>query len=332
MLNKFKVGLLVAASLGVASASAAPAVNNTVDEHIIAAKTAAGFDFTGTFMRLCVEPRSALNNETGVAPPAPAQAAAQTIPDRSTWYARPVKMYDNLIWLGEKGHNSWALVDPKGIIIIDTLYNYASEAEIVDGLKAMHLDPAQIKYVIISHGHGDHDEGAKLLLDRFHAHVIAGAADWDLMAATAMAGGVPARDMVATEGQKVTVGDTSLTIYLTPGHTEGTLSYIFQVKDHGQPVTVAYSGGTAYNFPFTRDNFNRYAAAQAKFSKIAADAGASVLMSNHNEFDNAYTKSLELAARQKGDPHPMDVGTAGVARYFTVTAECTKAVLARIYP
>ena len=48
-------------------------------------------------------------------------------------------------------------VGADGIILIDTLYNYASEPEIVDGLTKLGLDPATVKYVIVSHGHGDHD-------------------------------------------------------------------------------------------------------------------------------------------------------------------------------
>jgi metallo-beta-lactamase class B len=44
------------------------------------------------------------------------------------------------------------------------------------------------------------------------------------------------------------IGGSTVTIWLTPGHTPGTLSYTFQVLDRGRPVNVAYSGGTAFNF------------------------------------------------------------------------------------
>ena len=59
------------------------------------------------------------------------------------------------------------------------------------------------------------------------------------------AGGVPTRDIaVGPEGSKLTLGDTTIEIVATPGHTPGTLSYVFPVKDQGRTVTVAYSGGT----------------------------------------------------------------------------------------
>jgi metallo-beta-lactamase class B len=53
--------------------------------------------------------------------------------------------------------------------------------EVADGLKKLGLDPAQIKYVIVSHGHSDHAAGAKYLQDIYKARVLLSAADWDLL-------------------------------------------------------------------------------------------------------------------------------------------------------
>ena len=59
------------------------------------------------------------------------------------------------------------------------------------------------------------------------------------------AGGVPTRDMVVgPAGMKLPLGDTTIDIVSTPGHTPGTLSYVFPVKEQGRTVMVAYSGGT----------------------------------------------------------------------------------------
>jgi metallo-beta-lactamase class B len=57
----------------------------------------------------------------------------------------------------------------------------------------------------------------------------------------------------------------------------------------------------------------------------AAESNATILMSNHSEFDNAVTKIKILAARKPGEPHPFDLGKEAVARYFTVTGECAQA-------
>jgi metallo-beta-lactamase class B len=204
------------------------------------------------------------------------------------------------------------------------MYNYAAETEIVGGLKKLGLDPATIKYVIVSHGHGDHDEGAKLLQDKYGAHVIMDAADWDaIIKANNMPGGVPKRDMEATDGQKLTLGDTTITILKTPGHTLGTLSYLIPVADHGKPLTVAYSGGMGFNFPRSPERFDTYIASAKKFGDAAKAAGASIVFSNHSMYDLAWTRSR--VARKPGEPSPFVVGEEAVGRYFTVLSECAMA-------
>src|SRR4029453_2619886 len=99
---------------------------------------------------------------------------------------------------------------------------------------------------------------------------------------------------------KVTLGGTTVTTWLTPGHTPGTISYTFTVLDRGRPVHVAYSGGTAFNFvnntpdPGIR-NFQTYIDSQKHMAETAKATGATVLLSNHSEFDNAITKNRMLA-------------------------------------
>jgi metallo-beta-lactamase class B len=88
---------------------------------------------------------------------------------------------------------------------------------------------------------------------------------------------------------------------------------------------VAYSGGTAFNFPSTAPNFVTYIKSQGKIAAAAAASNAAILMSNHTEFDNAVPKIKMLAGRKPGEPHPFDLGKEAVARYFTVTTECAQA-------
>src|ERR1700674_1266468 len=292
---------------------------DAIDTHLIAARNAAGFDFTGTLARLCVAPVAVPETLRDVAPgPAPA---------RDTWFIEPAKVFDNLYFVGSKIHSSWALTSSEGIILIDTLWTYNSEEEIVGGLKKLGFDPAKVKYVIISHAHPDHVGGAKLMQDRYHSRIVMGGPDWDSIekSVNGYPGGKPKRDIVAGDGQKITLGDTAVAIIATPGHTPGTLSMIFTVKDNGKPITVAYSGGTAFNFPSTTANFDAYIKSQTKMAAAAAAANATVFMSNHSEFDYATTKIRMLASRKPGEPHPFEVGKEAVARYFMVTGECAQA-------
>ena len=306
--------LAIMAGLGAADALAQPA--NTVDAHLAAAKAAAGFDFAGTLVRLCVAPQTAPGRDVA---PGPA-------PDRATWVTEPAKVFDNLYFVGTKFHSAWALTSSDGIILIDTLYEYASEEAIVGGLKKLGLDPAAVKYVIISHAHGDHVGGAKLMQERFGARIVMGGPDWDAIekSVNQYPNGRPKRDIVAADDQQITLGDASVALVLTPGHTPGTLSMLFEVKDGGRPLMVAYSGGTAFNFVNDVPHFDTYIASQRKMAERAGIRNATVLMSNHSEFDNAVTKIKTLAARKAGEPHPFELGREAVQRYFKVTDECAQ--------
>jgi len=313
---KFNIGAaVIVAGFSVTGASAQPAANG-IEPHLAAAKAAAGFDFTGLLARICVAPQTGPGRDVA---PGPA-------PERTTWLTEPAKVFDNLYFVGTKFHSSWALTTGEGIILIDTLYEYASDEAIVTGLRKLGLDPATVKYVIISHAHGDHVGGAKLMQDRFGSRIVMGGPDWDSIekSVNQYPNGKPKRDIVAADGQKITLGNTSVTLVLTPGHTPGTVSMLFEVRDNGTPLMVAYSGGTAFNFPNDVPHFETYINSQRKMAALAATANATVLMSNHSEFDNAVTKIKMLAARESGEPHPFDLGRNAVARYFKVSDECAQ--------
>ena len=201
-------------------------------------------------------------------------------------------------------------------------------------MRKLKLDPAKVKYVIITHAHADHVGGAKLMQDRFGSRIVMGGPDWASIerSVNGYPEGKPKRDIVADDGQKITLGDTSVTIVTTPGHTPGTLSMLFTVKDNGKPLNVAYSGGTAFNFPSTVENFDTYIQSQSKMAAAAAARNATILMSNHSEFDSATTKIKMMTARKPGEAHPFEVGAEAVARYFQMTAECAEAARMKLLP
>jgi metallo-beta-lactamase class B len=308
-----------------------------VDGHIAAARAAAGQEYRATFVNLCL-PSAPRGGGPGARAAGPRAGGPPATPDRAAWYASPYKVFDNFYWLGTRQHSSWALRTSAGLIIIDTNFAWATQPEIIDGLSTLGLDPREIKYVIISHAHGDHDQGVAELQRRYGAKVIMGAADWEstLQRPATAAGGVPTRGAgdvsVGREGAKVTLGDTTVTIVPTPGHTPGTLSYVFPVKDQGKTVMVAYSGGTLTGaFGTEAARWDEYIASQKRIAGVAAEVGATVLLSNHSEYDGAYTKArLVQAKREPGEEHPFLAGADSVQRYFTVMAECALASKLRL--
>jgi metallo-beta-lactamase class B len=164
-----------------------------------------------------------------------------------------VKVFDNLYFVGQTEYSAWAVTTSAGIILIDALWDYSVQDEVVGGLEKLGLDPSAIKYVLVSHGHADHAGGASYLQSRFGAHVILSAADWDLLAHDTSPWPKPRRDLTATDGEKLRLGDTTLTLYITPGHTPGTISTLIPLRESGHRHLAAEWGGTGFNFTITAD-------------------------------------------------------------------------------
>lgn len=316
------IALALVLGLGLAGAHATARTQaDEVERHVAAAQAAAGAHHGRLFEYLCAAPRPRPR-------PAGAQAARRAVPDVSEWHAEPAKIFDNLYFLGTQSLNSYAITTSGGIVVIDPLYDYNVEDEIVNGLRTLGLDPADITHVVVSHGHGDHYGGARYLQQTYGASVLLSAPDWELMLRDSRGQPKPDRDMVMTDGQELSVGDTRFTFTHTPGHTPGTISSLVPVRDGGRSHVAALWGGTAMR-P-TREFYTEYAASARKFAEVAEAAGADVIISNHDIFDDAHRKIAALADRQTGEPHPYVLGPDATLDYLEVVQHCAMAGLARL--
>jgi metallo-beta-lactamase class B len=311
---------ILAFSLSAATLHAQPAPG-TPEALFASAREAAGLDHAGTYRRICGVPDNRYSA-------APRPSGVRAAPDRDTWHARPYRVFDNLYFIGTRIHSAWAMTTSEGIIVLDSLYAYAVEAEMIDGLHALGLDPNDVRYLIITQAHGDHDQGAAMFQRRFGTRIVMGEADWETTLARAdYPGGVPTRDIsVGSEGLQLTLGDTTIDIIATPGHTPGTLSFIFPVFEDGRTLTVMYAGGTAFNFPPSAEAFAIYRDSMVLSAERARAAGATILMSNHTEFDRAYDRvRIAQLRRLPGEPHPYETDVDTVVRYFDMSRDCAEA-------
>ena len=291
--------------------------------HVARAKAAAGNDYQNLFNFLCSAPSPVPSPAPS---PGPGPRRGGGPPDRSTWYAESVKVFDNLYFVGQTEYSAWAVTTTEGIILIDTLFDYSVEEEVAGGLKKLALDPAMIRYAVVTHPHPDHHGGAKFLQDRYKTRVLMSAADWDVI--DRLTGTKPARDMVATDGQTLMLGDTLITLFITPGHTPGTLSALIPVRDNGTRHLAALWGGTGLNAD--RASLEAYIRSAQRFDDIAQKAGADIILSNHTDWDGSKINLPQLAKREPDSPNPYVVGTPAVRRYLEVARECATARLMRL--
>jgi metallo-beta-lactamase class B len=293
--------------------------------HMAAAQKAAGYQVSVLYDHTCTRLMVGASMPFGRITPADNDAEVKR------FHAEPEKVFDNLYYVGEKmlsgaSPSSWAINTTDGIILIDTMFDYSVEDEIVDGLKKLGLDPANIKVVILTHGHSDHVGGALYLQQHYHPKVYMGAADWDLVENNKnFRGPKPVEDANAVrvvDGQTVTLGGETIRMYVTPGHTPGTLTLLIPVTDHGTPHMAALWGGTGMQYSAVE-----YSKSAERFREIAADAGADVILSTHNQLDNSDIKLELLKKRQPGDPNPYVVGFSVVQDYLVVARECSAAAM-----
>jgi metallo-beta-lactamase class B len=319
------VRIVLAAGLVAASAPSwaqTPPSEATVAAHVANATRDAGSDLTA-LMALCKPaPTTRMTPQQGEA--YLSKMINQPVPP-------PGKAFDNLYYVGAKWVSAWAIKTSQGVILIDALNNKAEAAAVIEGgLPKMGLDPAQIRYIISTHGHGDHYGGATYLAGRHKARVVMSGQDWTMTETklefeSPLWDAPPKRDIAVADGDKITLGDTTVTMHITPGHTMGAISPTFEVTSGGKTHRVMLWGGTSFNFGNDIPRMNAYIESTRKMAGIVKEQGIDVMLSNHSGFDGSLEK-LEAYRKQNGaEPNPFVMGTPAVLRALNVMGECAEA-------
>lgn len=208
-------------------------------------------------------------------------------------YAGPLKLFDNLYYVGTTYVSAYLLVTNDGLILIDSLYRDFT-AQALASLRDIGLDPADIRYVLITHGHQDHAGGVEEIRKTSGARVGMTAADWQL------AGAVP--DLTFADGDQLTLGATTIRFFVTPGHTPGVLSMQFAVRDGADTHQAFLLGGHNITSNAAAD-FSAFIATLERLQDTLDDIA--VNLTSHPWAALIFERAALLDARTPGQMHPL---------------------------
>jgi len=255
----------------------------------------------------------------------------------------PTKVFDNLYYVGQERTLTWVITTRAGIILIDANFPTRTDDAVIAGLRKLNLKPEDVKLILLGHGHADIYGGARYFQDHYGTHVVASAPDWDYLEGQPVCpsdcpgaqGGTPLenrpkRDLVATEGKRITLGGESVTPVSIPGHTPGSLAFIFPVTDNGKRHMVALMGAFIWNGAGAANSVYEHQIQLADHvAEFARKMHVDVEISDHNTWDGFAAKLAKLKERQAGDPNPFVVGEEGYQRLLKIVDECAQADIAR---
>ena len=225
----------------------------------------------------------------------------------------PIKVFDNLYYVGPGNVSVWLIPTTDGLILVDTTQEPYVD-HVLDGIRKSGFDPKNIKYILLSHGHLDHFGGAAKIKALSGARVATLEEDWKLIDAAFNAPNAnPARlgprlnrDMVIKEGDTITLGKTELKVYKLPGHTPGSPSFTFTVYDNGQPHKALLFGGPGQRGGVDggTEFLGSIRRLQKEFSDVEVPVHVHSWLSTYPYPEGAVFERMQKP-RKAGAPHPM---------------------------
>ena len=240
---------------------------------------------------------------------------------------KPTKVFDNVYCIGSVSVVAWVIETSDGLILIDSMWDDRDAKLIEEGIKGFGLNPKDLKYIILSHGHGDHYGGANYLRNKYAAKVVLTKTDTNLMYNLNTGANSPRSpktkvDIYSKDKDVIKLGDTSITILETPGHTAGCSSFIFPVKYKGKEYTAVLWGGTG--LPKEKELVAKYKESAEYFKKEALSKNALVSLTAHLFADNGYANLEKVANLKEGEANPFIMTKAQMEKYLNSLIERAK--------
>jgi metallo-beta-lactamase class B len=252
----------------------------------------------------------------------------------------PTEIFDGVYILGNAGTVAYVIKTSAGLMMIDAMGANQVDTQVLPAFQKLGLNPADVKIIVMGHGHADHFGGSPYFQDHYGSKVYISTADWDMMEhPPAGRGGdkkkgppqvLPKHDADVKEGEPIVLGDFKLMPVAIPGHTPGAMGYIFAIKDNGKPHVAALYGGTVLTpGPVSTDNLKLYVQSVKKFEVEAKKAKVDSILQNHPLMYPLPAMLDQLQSRKKGGPNPFIVGQGEYQKFLQTMEVCSEANVAR---
>jgi metallo-beta-lactamase class B len=246
-------------------------------------------------------------------------------PDDQTTAFPPHKVIGNIYYVGTKSLTSYLITTPQGHLLVNSTYE-RNVPVIQKSIEDLGFKFADVKILLGSHAHGDHQEGDALVKQLTGAQVMAMAEDVPALKAMKPGGKEHPVDRVLHDGDSVTLGGTTLVAHLTPGHTRGCTTWTMKVQDGGRTYNVVIIGSLGVNPGFKLVNNTdvpQIAEEFARAFKVMRSLPCDVPLASHPAMYNMAEKHAKLAA---GGPNPF-IDPAGYNAELNLTEAMFHAVL-----
>ena len=239
------------------------------------------------------------------------------------------RVMDNVYFVGTKELASFLITTPQGHILMNS--NYETSVPLIRAsVEKLGFKFSDIKILISGHAHPDHVEGDAMVKELTGAQVVVGRLDAPATKEFRPGGKEHPIDRMVDEGDKVTLGGTTLTAHVLPGHTKGCLAWTMDLQEGGRTYHalvecnlngqfLQYVGNTDYP-TIVEDMRTTY--------KKARELPGEVFLPSHASFYGLAAKYAKLETRREGDPNPF-IDPKGYQAHIDEYEKSFEAALAR---
>lgn len=245
------------------------------------------------------------------------QPANATTSGRKEVAAEPTQVFDNVYYVGGHEVGGWLIDTGDGYIMLDSSYDYGYDEILIPGMRKLGLDPAKLRYILVTHAGPDHLGATRRFQDNFGTQIVYNAV---ITANPAWLPAPPVTTLVK-DGDTLTLGNTTVTMVATPRTVGGSgLSFFIPVTVQGVRRLWATYGNTG--IVGTLADKAVYTSAIRNFiDQHVARLKPDIAISSHPFVDASGTRMEMIRQGSPGMPNPFVIGAAAARTYFEIMAQ-----------